>query len=235
MTESIRASHTDGFPLLQADIREDSHGVYTDLALTLKLLAKSLLAHLLSHDYLAQDASHSQSSFFDIKTLAEAISARKPGLEYQQRNSTTAMENAFEPLSAVVDGPGHSKSAHTTALDGPISTIATDIAPYIRFIVSYDIRLEQQRLALSNMLSQGGRGGKKQRTTRASRAALEGGSKAQTRRERWFPKDLNFPAVRKTGGSGWQDALYSQSFGDMVGSSGGGGSRKSSLASIGSF
>ncbi|KAI9870283.1 MAG: hypothetical protein M1830_004442, partial [Pleopsidium flavum] len=80
-----------------------------------------------------------------------------------------------------------------------------DLAPYVRSIISYDLRLERERLRLSNLLSQGGRDGKRIRTTRASLAALEGGSKAHTRRERWLPTGTNATLVLRTGGRDWED------------------------------
>lgn len=95
-----------------------------------------------------------------------------------------AVENSIHSL-------GHARLA--PSLDSPRSILACDIAPYIRSTVSYDQRLEQQRdEAFSSQ-------GKKSRTTRAARAAAEGGDKASTRRERWFPESLNLQAVLGTG------------------------------------
>ena len=233
MTESTRSNYTDGIPLLQADLAEDLHGIYKDLALTLKVFGKALLSNLQSEAPASDHASAFNPPSLDTKALAKEIVAPKRCLEYRQKSTAATMENAFEPLSGIVDGPGTSKGSHITVLDGPVSIISTDIAPYVRAIVSFDIRLEQQRLILSNMLSEGGRGGKKQRTTRASRAALEGGSKSSTRRERWFPKDLNFPMVLKTGGEGWQDFVQIQTQKEHGEQSSYMGSRRSSLASSG--
>ena len=84
------------------------------------------------------------------------------------------------------------------SLEGPMSPIATDIAPYVRSIVAFDQRLELQREAMAGDLQ-----GKKVRKTRAARAALEGGSKANTRRERWFPETTDYEKVMKTAGKGW--------------------------------
>ena len=84
------------------------------------------------------------------------------------------------------------------SFEGPTSTIATEIAPYVRSIVAFDQRLEQQRGAMNGDLQ-----GKKVRRTRAARAAVEGGSKANTRRERWLPEQTNFEMVLQTGGKGW--------------------------------
>ncbi|KAK4928841.1 hypothetical protein LTR66_016196, partial [Elasticomyces elasticus] len=75
------------------------------------------------------------------------------------------------------------------------SSLVCDIAPYVRSIGSFDRRLEEQRDELFS--SQG----KKTRNTRAARAAAEGGSKAETRRERWFPKELDLNKVSRTGGN----------------------------------
>ncbi|KAK5085234.1 hypothetical protein LTR05_004515 [Lithohypha guttulata] len=86
------------------------------------------------------------------------------------------------------------------SLDSPQSIMATDIAPYVRSITAFDYRLEQQRNELDS--SQG----KKSRTTRAARAAVEGGDKSTTRRDRWFPADLDMQAVLRTG-NGWPQWL----------------------------
>lgn len=86
---------------------------------------------------------------------------------------------------------GHGRLA--PSLDSPRSVLACDMTPYIRSIVSYDLDLEQQRDEIYS--SQG----KKSRTTRAARAAAEGGDKASTRRDRWFTESLDVQAVLKTG------------------------------------
>ncbi|OXV09516.1 hypothetical protein Egran_02721, partial [Elaphomyces granulatus] len=87
------------------------------------------------------------------------------------------------------------------------AVISEDLAPYIRAIVAFDLRLEKYRLDLSSILSQTRSRTRKIRKTRASRAALEGGDKASTRRERWFPKDTNSTQILATGGKEWQDVL----------------------------
>lgn len=88
--------------------------------------------------------------------------------------------------------------------------LATQIAPYVRTIVTSDLALEQTRLKLSNLISEGGSiiagDKKKARTTRAARAALEGGHKGSTRRERWFRKELGYLDVLGTAGPEWLEA-----------------------------
>ncbi len=86
-------------------------------------------------------------------------------------------------------------------LDNPSATsIITEVAPYIRNIVTHDKTLEQLRNEL-HIGSQTG-SNKRQRKTRASRAAMEGGSKGTTRRDKWFPEELDWNAVLGTG-NGW--------------------------------
>lgn len=85
--------------------------------------------------------------------------------------------------------------------------IAEDLGPYIRGIMAYDLRLAHRRLQLGEILSSDGKGAKRTRQTRASRAALEGGDKAYTRKERWFPSDANPSLVFATGKQEWQEIL----------------------------
>jgi sorting nexin-8 len=108
------------------------------------------------------------------------------------------LASVFEPVT--VEKPTFPPALGRLApsLEGPTSIIATDIAPYIRSIVAYDQRLEQQREILT-----GGLQGKRVRKTRAARAALEGGNKANTRREKWFSEDMDFDKVMETAGKGW--------------------------------
>lgn len=95
-----------------------------------------------------------------------------------------------------------------SVLDRNMEPITLDVAPYVRSIVAYDANLQQQRLRLSNLVSEGGRKGpKRMRTTRAAYSALEGGSRKTTRAEKWFKAELNPHLVMKTGGRGWTDLV----------------------------
>ncbi|ETN41897.1 uncharacterized protein HMPREF1541_03836 [Cyphellophora europaea CBS 101466] len=95
------------------------------------------------------------------------------------------------------------------SLDGAISTVAVEVAPYIRHIVQLDQQLEGQR----NEIDAGSQGTGKQRNTRAARAALMGGHVANTRVDRWFPKSLDFEMALATGGrwSGLRDDMVAPS------------------------
>ena len=117
---------------------------------------------------------------------------------------------------------GHSRTPGTiSSFDGPMSSIAQDLAPYVRSVVYSDMKLEERRHQLNSLFAQNGRNGKRMRTTRASHAALEGGSKAHTRRERWFPLsvDLDFKLILQSGGDGWQDLAWKIRDGLEVGES----------------
>ncbi|KIW64027.1 hypothetical protein PV04_08988 [Phialophora macrospora] len=84
------------------------------------------------------------------------------------------------------------------SLDNPSAlSVTTEVAPYIRSIVSHDQHLEQLRSALHYVSHTGPT--KRQRRTRASRAAMEGGDKGTTRRDKWFPEELDWNAVLGTG------------------------------------
>lgn len=72
--------------------------------------------------------------------------------------------------------------------------------------MAYDVQLARARAALGGLLSAGGRPGKKARRTRAAMAALEGGRRGATRRERWFGEGVNAGWVGGTAGEGWREA-----------------------------
>ena len=81
------------------------------------------------------------------------------------------------------------------SLEGCFKNLALDIAPYVRSIAAFDLQLGKHRDEL-----EGGSQGKSSRRTRAARAAFEGGSKASTRRERWFAPSMDLASVLATGG-----------------------------------
>ena len=113
---------------------------------------------------------------------------------------------AFDPISVPEKGTlPNNGSLEASSFDRPTSIIASDLAPYVRSIVAYDARLQQDRVRMSNLLSEGGRRGKRMRTTRAAMSALEGGARRTTRRDKYFGSDLNPYLVLKTGMQSWLD------------------------------
>ena len=149
------------------------------------------------HAQTAINSLHDQSmSTFDYNHICDSIIHRKKPISAHQEFIEETMWTALAPLTDCWS------QSHKIA--------ASDLAPYIRSIVSYDNRLEQERARLNKLLTDGTKSGKRQRTTRASRAALEGGHKASTRRERWFECELDVPLVLETGGAGWQDIAWAR-------------------------
>jgi hypothetical protein len=115
---------------------------------------------------------------------------------------------AFDAIAAP-DNTSAVSYLEPSVFDRNMEPITLDVAPYVRSIVAYDFILQLQRLRLSNLVSEGGRGAKgakRMRTTKAALSAMEGGSRSTTRAEKWFKADLNPHLVLKTGGSGWRAA-----------------------------
>ena len=223
LTERTRNSYVEGSNILQADPVLDQTGLSDLVAITTRTCAQRLL----NDDRTSDTVPPIAQSIINI--IAQVVQ----GSQDENPFTKSSISPAFDPISrsqkAVLGIP---KGPQISAFDGPLSVLAEDLAPYVRSIVSYDLRLEDQRHQLSSMLSQPGKNGKKARTTRASRAALEGGSKAKTRRERWFPNNTNFDAVLETGGKEWQDVLLQRGIVETtVHCTGSAGSRRSSLGS----
>ena len=222
--EKTRNSFVEGSNVVQGEPIVDQTGVTTSMALTLRSLSRRLVQ---CPDI--PDGAHPLSQQSIMRIIPELIKEERHS---SQKITKSNLPTSFEPLArssnAVI---GASRGTQITSLDGPASVIATDLAPYVRSIVSYDLRLEEQRRKLSDLLSQPGRDGMKTRTTRASRAALEGGHKAFARRERWFPKAVDFDMVLRSGGRDWQEVLLQRMSADSAESMEHDGSRRSSLAS----
>jgi hypothetical protein len=110
---------------------------------------------------------------------------------------------AFDPIAAS-DSTQPTSYLEPSVFDRNMELITLDVAPYVRSIVAYDVRLQRQRLKHSNLVSEGGRAGpKRMRTTRTALSALEGGSRSTVRGEKWFKADINPYLVAKTAGAGW--------------------------------
>ncbi|MCJ1384410.1 hypothetical protein MMC17_007526 [Xylographa soralifera] len=226
LTDTARSNYIEGFHVIQAEPRKDQTYLSTLIPLAIKACSMKIItegigeaATPLDSDILCQHITRDRSERHLRSSMAGLIGVAFRFLEEPSKRSSL-----------------HVASSQATSPGTSLSTIVSDIAPYVRSIVCYDIRLEEQRLQLSNLLSQGGRSGKPRRT-RASRAALEGGNKAHTRRERWFPKTTNFSLVLQTGGEEWQKvaSAAAQQQSKQVSEDGvtstGAGSRRSSIDS----
>ena len=196
--EEFRSQYIEGLHVIKGDIVSDQSGLSESISMGARACARRLTCHtpsgtaISNTDQMVLDLlpCSGQPHKFDVAMTRRMLLA------------------AFDPIARLpVPALGIPKGPQSSALDSPMSVIVEDIAPYIRAIVSYDTRLEQQRERLSSLLSGPGPKGKKQRTTRASRAALEGGQKASTRRERWFPEETKFNLVGQSGDPSWQHVL----------------------------
>lgn len=186
--ERSRASYVDGSTLIKAEPLTDYAGISTALALTLKICAGRLINA--SEFVLPQQIVDGAHNIRSCKKTRANLSA--------------TFDSIARPLKPPPTLP---KGSYISSFDGPISIIVEDLGPYVRAIVSYDLKLEEQRRQLNLSLCQGRREGK-MRTTRASRAALEGSNKQHVRRERWFPPETDFSIIMQSGGPGWQNALW---------------------------
>ena len=131
-----------------------------------------------------------------------------PESTLRREDLSLAFDPISEPEKTYVWNTGQLEAS---VFDRTQAIITTDLAPYVRSIVSYDAKLQQERNRISNLLSEGGRKGKRMRTTRAAFSALEGGIRSTTRRDRYFTPDLNSYLVLKTGKPSWLEALTSSS------------------------
>ena len=202
LNDQTRYNYTEGRKVLQADPVIDNSGTSNSLAFALR--ASAMI-----------NGQEPARLSIDAQRVSEIIPLAR-GLPGQPEITLLKIMTAFQPIADESSSTyAVSKNMLSSCFDGPLSTILQDVAPYVRSIVTYDLQLEEQRRQLSNLLTQPGSGNKKIRTTRASRAALEGGNKADTRRERWFPKQTDFDAVLNTGGNEWQKVASQMSLEDL--------------------
>ncbi|KAI9764898.1 MAG: hypothetical protein M1835_007481 [Candelina submexicana] len=200
-TETLLFNSTEGYSLLKDDPVIDHSRLGTRMALSVKRSSRCFLQK--------QTESLSSNGAAILRPLSEndLKSLIRDRVDHGQAHAPVtraAFSAAFDTLAEVSNGHASlPQGLQASEFDRNFSVVVEDLAPYVRTIVAYDLHLEEERLRLSNLLSQGGRNGKRMRTTRASRSALEGGTRSNTRRERWFSNQLNATLVLKTGGKDW--------------------------------
>ncbi|KAE9370293.1 P-loop containing nucleoside triphosphate hydrolase protein [Stipitochalara longipes BDJ] len=163
-----------------------------------------------NHLQIDQHVKHNLEVPTELSRLSEGDVIRQitaQATEAEVRLTRKDLSLAFDPVAE----PEKLWSSNAAALelcsfDRTTTLITEDLAPYVRSIVAYDGRLQQERTKMSNLLSEGGRPGKKLRTTRAALSALEGGTRTTTRRERWFTGKVNAYHVMRTGMQSWSAA-----------------------------
>lgn len=189
MSDKQRLGYIEGYQLLEADQQVDFSRVSADIGSTLTVLMQNL--------FLAEPANGEHSA---VEGILNHGAHQKP-----EKMTVSHFRSAFEPVMENID-TFYTPGRQAPSFENGMAAISEDLGPYIRSIIAFDLRLERRRIEMSGLLSQGH--GKRMRTTRASRAALEGGSKQSTRRERWFPRRVNPARVLDTGGKGWQNLLH---------------------------
>jgi hypothetical protein len=203
MSAKERLSYTIDAPLLQVDEQTDFLGLDTSLATQTHILLHRAFPSF-SHQPPSSISSNSTSSeqhYANLILHHKAITHRSQPLT--RSTFSSALDILATPPSQ--DLYYDQRTTYTltpSSFDRHFSLITLDLAPYIRSIVAYEQVLEAQRIRLGNLLSEGG-GAKRQRTTRASRTAMEGGERKTKRRERWFSRTLNFELVMQTAGEDW--------------------------------
>jgi DNA polymerase III delta prime subunit len=202
LTEKARLSYTLSAPVLHVDHATDFSNFDTELLIETHLQVQ--------RTYGGRPVSAAEKAT-SIPTTEQAFTLAL--LEHKVRQvseiqlSWPDFSRAFDILAYPPSSlPALNTSYNLTAssFDRTFQIIAEDLAPYVRSIVANELVLETQRIRLGNLLSEGGsHGSKRQRTTRAARTALEGGSRDTKRKERWFDADLNRTLVMNTAGKSW--------------------------------
>ncbi|KAJ8117240.1 hypothetical protein ONZ43_g4257 [Nemania bipapillata] len=187
---------TIGNKVLEVTPLSHYNSISLDVSISLRLLAQSKLAE-------SQLPVHVNKHLDEKRVTGDIEHHFKKALQSENPITRKDYSIAFDPIAASekVLANGY---LDPSIFDREMTPLCLDVAPYVRSIVSYDQRLFNQRRAKSSLLSEGGRPEKKRmRTTRAALSALEGGSRATTRGERYFAADINPYLVMRTGGKGW--------------------------------
>ena len=194
ISDKQRANYIEGYPLLQADLEPN----YSTFSTVIPTTFEGLLTNVF---FGRTNDESSQAS----KVVSRSTQEKVPGL------SKAECLEVFTPIiraDCILPQTGRL----APSFENGIAQITEDLAPYVRAIVAYDMRLEKYRSKLGGLLSRATEGNKRMRRTRASRAALEGGDKAFTRKEKWFDVGSNAPRILNTGKSEWQEALVQQGY-----------------------
>lgn len=199
LSAKLRDDFVIGYELLQADTLTSYDTLGKDVSIWIKSQTRDLLQ---------PDSQPNLKAPCEAKISSNIASiGRKYDNAISRKDFSLAFDPIAEPEKTIFQS---SSSLDPSVFDRVTSTIAIDVAPYVRSIVAHDAKLQQERARLSNLLSEGGRKGKRLRTTRSALSALEGGTRRTTRPERYFRVPLNPHLVSRTGLQSWQDAVAAE-------------------------
>ena len=116
--------------------------------------------------------------------------------------SQLQLQDLFAPLSRTetiyTSAPATTTTTAHSCVFPSARLLATEVAPWVRSILRYDVAVEKERRQkASNLLSMGGK-----RKTRAARLALEGRDRG--RKQRWL-RGLGADVLKRSAGDGWPD------------------------------
>ncbi|KAL6709143.1 hypothetical protein ACN47E_001959 [Coniothyrium glycines] len=198
--EKAKQNYTLAAPVLQVDHQMDYLNMDAALATQTHILTQRTYPGLT--DYFSPPPTN------PVRTEGEYTDTIIASLQRARKTSQKVRTDFAAALDVLAAAPDHTQSERTfytlmpSSFDRSFSIITTDLAPYVRSIVAHEQILESHRLRMSNLLTAGGTG-KRARTTRASRVALEGGVRETKRRDRWFDAELDFELVMRTAGTNW--------------------------------
>lgn len=201
LPSKIREDFVIGQQVLEVSPLSRYDTVSADISTTMRIYARSQLRNL--EQFPNQDSRAIPRPLCEPQALLAIEQGFKDRLEPDPTITRFDYSVAFDPL-ATSEKTMAGGYLDPSVFDRTTKLITLDVAPYIRSIVSYDQQLQKERLLRSNLISEGGTVGKKRmRNTRSAYSAMEGGSRASTRREKYFSADINPHLVMQTGGDGW--------------------------------
>ncbi|PYI08137.1 P-loop containing nucleoside triphosphate hydrolase protein [Aspergillus sclerotiicarbonarius CBS 121057] len=197
MPEKQRMNYTEGYTLLDTVIMSNYSQTPAAVACTFEVLL---------------ERTFRPSGGQDNETTRAAQVLDSVARSKATNTAQADLLSAFAPIMRADNVFPAPTGRLAPSFENGLGPIAEDLGPYIRGIMAYDVRLAQYRHRLTGVVSEEPSGTKRMRQTRASRAALEGGSKAHTRKERWFPTDANPSLILATGKPEWQEILVQQGY-----------------------
>ncbi|KAI2686391.1 hypothetical protein DTO013E5_17 [Penicillium roqueforti] len=200
--EGYKSNYVDDYPLLHTELRTE----YSSFSEAVGTTFDALISRTFRPPN-TEDLASSYATRLLNKAIISAMPPQTPPSTLPQ------FQRIFEPIMRANYSNPTPTARHAPSFENGLAPITEDLAPYIRGIMVFDGRLQQYRERLFALTAQeNGRGEKRSRTTRASRAALEGGDKASTRKERWFATDTPYYKVQATAGPEWQNVLFQMGY-----------------------